>query len=231
MEAAPREDPSHARIRIWDSPTRIFHLALVALFAAMWWTGEERMFDWHFRAAYALIALILFRLIWGFAGSETSRFSNFVRSPAVVFRYIRRDMLKRSAALQSPGHNPLGGWSVVVFLAVFAAQLALGMFAVDIDGIESGPLSYLVDFDTGRAAAELHSLIFDGLLVLAALHVAAVAGHLIFKRDNLLGPMITGRKEWKGEAPALHFQSRLRALFIFLLCAGAAIGLEKYLGG
>jgi len=94
---------------------------------------------------------------------------------------------------------------VIAMLALLATQIALGLFAVDIDGLESGPFSYLVEFDTGRLAAEAHALVFDLLLILMALHVAAVAFYLIYRRDNLLAPMITGSRRWMQERPALRF--------------------------
>lgn len=192
------------RLRIWDAPLRLFHWALVLLIGALWWTGEARMLDWHRLAGYAVMALVLFRLIWGFAGSSTARFTAFLRGPRAVAHYVRGIMFRRGAH-GVPGHNPLGGWSVIAMLALLATQIALGLFAVDIDGLESGPFSYLVEFDTGRLAAEAHALLFDLLLILMALHVAAVAFYLIYRGDNLLAPMITGSRRWMQERPALRF--------------------------
>jgi Cytochrome b len=183
--------PEPRRLLIWDLPLRLFHWALALLFGVMWWTGEERMLDLHRAAGYSVIALLLFRIVWGFAGSSTARFGNFVRSPRSVGNYVRNEMLLRGGARKA-GHNPLGGWSVLVMLALLLIQCLLGLFAVDIDGLESGPFSYLVEFDTGRVAAELHHIIFDALVVIVALHILAVIFYLVWRRQNLVLPMISG---------------------------------------
>jgi hypothetical protein len=123
-----------------------------------------------------------------------------------VVAYIRRDMFRRDA-VPAPGHNALGGWAVAIMILMLLAQAGLGLFAVDIDGIESGPFSYLVEFETGRRAAELHELTFNLLLGLIGLHLAAVAFYLVYRRTNLLGAMITGARQWPGEQPLLHFRA------------------------
>ncbi|GLV22940.1 MULTISPECIES: cytochrome b/b6 domain-containing protein [Sphingomonadales] len=207
------------RLRIWDLPTRLFHWTLVPLLAFAWWTAEERMLDWHRLAGYSIFTLLLFRIIWGVAGSSTARFANFVGGPSRLFHYIRGHMFNRSAA-PAPGHNPVGGWSVIAMIAILAVQVGLGFFSVDIDGMESGPFSYLVDFETGRVAAEWHAFIFNIILALTALHVVAILFYLLHRRDNLVGPMISGRRKWTGDHPTLHFASSWTALVLFLLVAG-----------
>lgn len=136
-----------------------------------------------------------------------------------LLRYIRGHMFDRAAPPVS-GHNPVGGWSVIAMIALLATQVGLGFFSVDIDGMESGPFAYLVDFETGRAAAEWHDFIFNVILALTALHVLAILFYLLHRRDNLVGPMISGSRRWAGEQPALRFASGWKALMIFLLVAG-----------
>lgn len=151
--------------------------------------------DWHRYSGYAILGLVAFRVLWGCVGSSTARFAGFVRSPAATLRYLRGEKAR-------PGHNPLGAWSVLAMLGLLALQVGLGLFAVDVDGFESGPLSDRVSFDAGRLAAEWHEVVFNGLLVLIALHVAAVVAYLVFRRDNLIWPMITGaRPGGEGDAP------------------------------
>jgi cytochrome b len=106
--------------------------------------------------------------------------------------------------VETPGHNPLGALSVVAILIFLVAQVSLGLFAVDIDGLESGPLSHLVEFETGRLAAEWHELTFRVLQVLVVLHVAAVVFYLVWKRQNLITAMITGRRAFAAD-PGLKF--------------------------
>ena len=206
------------RLQIWDLPVRLFHWALVLLLAMAWWTAENGVLDWHRRAGYAILTLVLFRVLWGFFGSSTARFSHFLRGPITVGGYVRHSLFGRSPATQA-GHNPLGGWSVMAMLGLIAVQVILGFFAVDVDGIESGPYSYLVDFETGRAAAEWHELVFNLLLALIALHVLAILYYALGKRDNLVGPMIRGGRPWSGERPALRFAPLYLALGLFLVSA------------
>src|SRR5215472_18142384 len=134
-------------VKVWDLPTRVFHGAIVALLAFLWWTEKTEDIPDHKLAGFALIALIVFRIYWGVVGSETARFSNFVRGPRAVWRY----MIGR--APQVLGHNPMGGLSVVLILFLLAAESLLGLFAVEEDGLESGPLAPLVGLDWAQLAA------------------------------------------------------------------------------
>jgi cytochrome b len=168
-------------VRLWDGPVRLFHWALVLLLAFSWWSGEEEQ-----------LALVVFRIYWGFAGTGAARFSAFVRGPGATIAYART--LAGREPSRTPGHNPLGGWSILAILAVLIVQVSTGLFAVDNDAIESGPLSHHVSFETGRALAEVHEISFHALQILAALHVGAVLYYLVWKRTNLIGAMITGRR-------------------------------------
>jgi len=218
-----------ARLRVWDAPVRLFHWALVLLIGAAWWTAEERMLDWHRLAGYSILTLIAFRLLWGVVGSTTARFSSFVRGPMTLVRYVATEMLDRAAPARV-GHNPLGGWSVVVMLTLLFAQTLLGLFAVDIDGLESGPFSYLVDFDLGRAAAELHETLFNIILAVIGLHVAAIVFHLLVHRDDLVGPMITGRRRAEALGVEPRFVSPFVALALLGTCAAGVWAAVKFLG-
>jgi cytochrome b len=197
------------RIRIWDAPTRIIHWAFVLLIGFSWWTAENDALEWHRYSGYTLLGLLVFRLYWGFAGSSTARFTGFVKGPRAVWAYLKQ--LPAKAPVQTIGHNPLGGWSVLLLMAAMIAQVLLGLFAVDIDGIESGPLSHLVSFDAGRACAEVHENLFNVLLALIALHVAAILFYLLYKQQNLIAPMIRGSSEVElVKAPEIRFGSPLR---------------------
>lgn len=178
--------------RVWDLPLRLFHWLLVPLFAFSWWSGENHEMEWHRLSGYCILALLLFRIWWGFAGSRTARFAGFVRGPGAVAAYART--LGSRSAHAADGHNPLGGWSVVAMLAVLVVMVGAGLFAVDVDGLESGPLADFVSFDQGRAASELHETVFKATMILVLLHIAAIMFYLHYKRQNLVRPMITGRR-------------------------------------
>jgi cytochrome b len=177
------------RIRLWDLPVRIVHWSFVLLIPALWWTWKHDRLALHETLGYVLLALLLFRLFWGFWGSGAARFRSFVRGPRAVLAYLTGK--GRTPIL---GHNPLGGWSVLALLALMLAEVAVGLFTQDTDGIESGPLTHLVSYEQADAARTWHGLAFDLILVLVAIHVAAILFYLLVKRDNLVGPMVTGRK-------------------------------------
>lgn len=184
--------------RVWDAPTRLMHWLMVTFIALSWWTGENGQLDYHVYSGYAVLWLVLLRLYWGVAGSSTARFANFVRGPRAVVSYARG--LHKRDTPPTHGHNPIGGISVLLLLGVMAVQLSLGLFAVDIDGLYSGPLSRYVSFDLGRDIAKLHHTTFNVLLTVIGVHVVAVIFYLAYKRQNLMFPMITGRR--KAEAVA-----------------------------
>jgi cytochrome b len=194
-----------ARVKVWDLPTRLVHWLIVALVGVSWWTAEEGKLEWHRWSGYTLAGVLGFRIFWGFFGGSTARFSAFVRGPGAVVAYLR------GAFAPGPGHNPLGALSVVALLLLLIAQIALGLFAIDVDGIESGPLSHLVSFEGGRAAADWHEGVFELLKWLIALHVVAVFFYLFARKQNLIGAMLSGKREFAdpGVTPLVN-ASRLR---------------------
>lgn len=195
-----------ARQSVWDVPTRLFHWSIVILLGFSWWCAKSGHMEWHYKSGLTLCALVLFRIVWGFAGSSTARFGRFVRGPSAVWGYLRSDS---AVAQPEPpghnplGHNPLGGWSVLLLLGLMTLQILTGLFAVDLDGLESGPLSYLVDFDRGRIAAQIHEVTFNVLLGASAIHVLAIGFYLVVKHRNLIGAMIWGYRRGDGGGEAM----------------------------
>jgi cytochrome b len=205
-------------MRVWDLPTRLFHWALVMLIALQYATGQFHVLDmrWHYWFGYATLALISFRLLWGFFGSQTSRFAYFVRGPGAIWGYVKAQLSKNPQV--SVGHNPLGGWSVLALLACVGIQCLSGLFASD-EIEDNGPFAGLVAQATVKLMTQLHKWNQNLLLALIALHVIAVLIHL-FDRVNLITPMITGRKRLQTAQP-LQFASTWLALGLLMLCAGA----------
>jgi cytochrome b len=179
-----------ATVRVWDPFVRVFHWSLLTLFGAAWWSGENHDMERHRQAGYAILALLLFRVFWGFAGSRTARFAQFLNGPSAIRAYLHRALDDEP----TDGHNPLGGWSVAALLLVLLAITAAGLFAVDVDGFESGPLADWVSFDQGRVAAEWHETAFKAALALIGLHIFAIACYQMLIGHNLIGPMITGKR-------------------------------------
>ena len=177
---------------IWDPPIRAFHWLLVVLLAFSWWSGEQHDMERHRLSGYAILALLVFRLIWGVIGPRTARFSSFVRGPRAVIAYVK-DLGSRTGHA-ADGHNPLGGWSVVAMLLALAVLVSAGLFASDVDGLESGPLAIFVTFEQSETATEIHEMAFNIVLALVAVHVLAILFYLVWKRQNLIRPMLTGRR-------------------------------------
>ena len=192
---------------VWDLPVRILHWLIVICVGVSWWAAEQRVMDVHRYSGYALLGILIVRIYWGFVGSQTARFGAFVRGPSAIAQYLRNP-----PAPAPPGHNPLGGWSVVVMLLLLLTQVGLGLFVTDVDGLESGPLSYLVSFDTSRTLADIHEIVFNVLLALIALHIAAVLFYLLVRRTNLIGAMFTGRRPAQAVASSVQIASLWRLL-------------------
>ena len=201
----PALTPVAALSPLWDLPVRLTHWLLAALVTAAWWTASHRNLDVHRPIGLAIFCLLIFRLIWGFAGSPTARFATFLTGPATVFAYAR-GRLGRAVV----GHSPLGGWSVAAMLAALVTQVSLGLFAINEDADQGGPLSDRLDFDAARAAAHLHHRVFWLAAGLIALHLAAIAVYA-YRGRNLVGPMITGRARLEPGARAPAYAPLWRA--------------------
>jgi cytochrome b len=118
----------------------------------------------------------------------------------------------RESTAPWPGHNPLGGLSVVGLIIVMGVQVVLGLFSVDVDGLESGPLASYVSFEVGRTAAKAHALSFNFLLLLICLHLVAVIYYIVFKRHELIRPMVSGRRAKGQHVTNLHFAPLWRVI-------------------
>lgn len=204
-------------VTVWDGAVRIVHWTIALLFGVSWYTHDANL-EWHRYAGYALLTLVLFRIYWGFAGSTTARFAHFVKGPAGVARYART-LLRRDGSAPTVGHNPIGAISVLLLLAALLAQCLIGLFVTDVDGLESGPLSSLVSFDTSRSLAEWHGRLFTALQVLIAIHIAAILFYLLARRDNLIAPMLTGRKSLPRGTEPLRFGSWWHAVAAMIVAA------------
>jgi len=215
-------------VKIWDSPTRLFHWGLVLLFGFMWFSGETGNYlDLHMKAGMLILSLILYRIIWGFIGSSSARFSSFT-SPIGVIKHTLT-LFKRDPEIHA-GHNPLGGLMVIALLIMLALQAGAGLFSSDLV-LTEGPLFNLVDEETAEEMTDFHHLGFNILLILSGLHVAAIVFYRVIKRTNLLKPMITGKTVWpeKTPEPKLIFKSPLLALFVLILSVATVFGSVTYL--
>jgi cytochrome b len=188
-EASKAED----RRLVWDLPLRLFHWLFAAgIFAA--WATAKAGFDWmqwHFYLGYGLIALLVFRIIWGFFGPRHARFSSFLRKPSAVWLYAK-SLFSRSG-MQSIGHNPVGGLMVLLMIVLVAVQAATGLFTTD-DVVWAGPYNPAVSKSTASWLSTVHNLNFNFILGAIGLHLAAIAFYTFVKQQNLVVPMLTGHK-------------------------------------
>lgn len=186
-------EPQSPSRRIWDLPTRVMHWGLVLSVFGAWLTRELEgdWFAWHTRFGYAVLLLAATRILWGFVGTRHARFGDFVRGPAVILAYLRAP--KDDPARHTAGHNPLGALMILALLVMLTVQAVLGLFAND-QVMEAGPLFGYVDPATSDRLTTLHERLFDVLAAAIGLHVAAAFYYLWVRRENLILPMITGRK-------------------------------------
>ncbi len=223
-------DPS--LVRVWDLPTRLFHWLLAALVVAAVtsaWIGGNAMV-WHLRCGLGVMALLLFRTVWGFVGGRWSRFASFVFAPSAVLRYLRGEVLPGDRF--DVGHNPLGSGSVFALLGLLAVQVATGLVADD-EIATTGPLNRFVSNERGLAATHWHHGAGQWLLLsLVGLHVAAILFYRWRRKNDLVRPMLVGDKALPAGTPASRDSAatRLLALVVALAC-GAFAGWVGSLGG
>lgn len=174
------------RILVWDIPTRIFHWSLAISFAVAFLTAEsERLRDIHVISGYLMLGLIGFRLVWGLIGSRHARFSDFVRGPAAVLRYLRS--LVSGQPEHHIGHNPAGAVVIVLLLVL---------------GLATGVSGWATYNDLGGEwLEELHEGLANAMLALVAVHLVGVAVSSWLHRENLVKAMITGYKNLTPKTP------------------------------
>lgn len=208
--------PSH-RVLVWDLPTRLFHWLLVVLVAVSFVTAKMggTAMQYHEWSGVAILVMVAFRFLWGFWGGTSSRFAAFVRGPRKVFAYARS--LPGKTHEPHLGHNPMGGWSILAMLASLFIQAGTGLFATD-DILTEGPLFHLVSTNTSQWLTRIHHFNLNILIGLIALHLAAIVLYWLVKRENLVLPMITGRKSWY-EAVDLAVGSPVKALLLAVVTA------------
>ncbi len=179
-------------ISVWDLPTRLFHWITVALVLAAYVTWRLNWMNVHAEAGEGLLALLLFRVAWGVVGSDTARFALFVRSPREALRHLAH-LFRREADTQI-GHNPAGGWMVLLLLALLLGETLTGI-VVNNDVADEGPLTELMPAWLANLITDPHQGLWYALLAAIVLHLAAIAIYAAAKGPDLLRPMLTGRKQ------------------------------------
>ena len=203
-------------VLVWDIPVRVFHWLIVALVAAAYATWRMNWIVSHEWIGYATLTLLLFRLSWGFLGSETARFSRLFASPRTVLQHLKR-WLRREPD-HEVGHNPAGGWMVLILIALLLVETLTGVYVAN-DIADEGPLTEHVPAWAANAIASSHVIFWDTLLAAILLHVLVIAGFAAIKGQNLLRPMITGTKLLSANVAPPRTSSLARASLLLLGCA------------
>lgn len=206
-------------VRIWDLPTRLFHWLLVACVIGLVISGNigGDAMVWHFRLGYAVLTLLLFRLLWGVLGGHWSRWVQLPLSPSRVLGYLR------GQGGPVIGHNPLGAWSLLLMLGWLLLQVSTGLVSDD-EIANAGPLSALVSGATVSAATAWHKGIGKLVLLgLVLLHVTAIVWYRVRRSQALVPAMLHGDKALpQAVTPSADgTRQRLLAALLLLLCAMA----------
>jgi cytochrome b len=212
------------RMKVWDLPVRLFHWAIVLLILAAWVTQYINRMDLHMWIGEGILTLLLFRIVWGFVGSDTARFTRFLRSPVAALRHLAH--LRRREPDREIGHNAAGGWMVLVMLALIGVQAGTGLFSND-DSDTEGPLMHLISKDQSDWLSHIHYLNFKAIEAVIVLHVLAIVAYAVLKRQNLVRPMVTGTKLMAEDAAAPRLVNPLWALVTLVLAFGVVVWVVK----
>ena len=216
---------------MWDPFLRLFHWLLVLCISVSWGTAElgVEYREYHFYSGYCALGLIVFRIVWGLVGTTYARFWNFPFGPARTASYLRARIANTPPPESHPGHNPLGAWAVLILLGWVTAQALTGLFADD-DILYTGPYKEAVSHTLAAELTDWHHWLFDGLLILSAVHVLAIVVYKLRFREPLTQAMLTGRKPRAafGDSVPLSGVPWVRGLLVIAL-AVASVWLLLYL--
>jgi cytochrome b len=207
-------------MRIWDLPTRLFHWILVVLIFVSWLSAWRDWMKLHVACGLTVLTLLLFRLIWGLIGSDTARFSYFLKGPAAGLNHLLH-LLRREPDTET-GHNAAGGWMVIVMLVLLCVQVGTGLCSND-DVLVEGPLARSVGKDRSDWLTHIHHVNFTLIEIAIALHVLAIITYRVLKGQNLLLPMITGKKRLPGATRAPRMMHPILALVALVFSALAVV--------
>jgi cytochrome b len=188
------------------------------LVGSSWLTQHEGWMDQHVLCGYAMATLLLFRLLWGLIGSDTARFSRFLKSPIAAVQHLIR--VYRREPDHEIGHNAAGGWMVLVMLGLLCVQVGTGLCANDQISVE-GPLADVVGQRNSDWLSHIHAINFPLIEAAIALHLLAILTYRVLRGHRLVGPMVTGNKRLPATLPTPRMAHPARA--IGALCAAAGL--------
>lgn len=223
---ASTEQPHLRPVPIWDLPTRLFHWSIAIGVLVSYMTNDLNMIRLHALTGEALLALLLFRILWGIWGSDTALFGRFLSYPGTAVRHLRH--IHHPEPDFQVGHNPAGGWMVLLLLSLMLALGLTGLYAYN-DVARVGALTQFVPWQIGAKIPILHATLFKLLLGAIGLHIVSVTIYSKLKKQDLVRPMLTGEKNLPNSLPAPRFASNVRALLLLLGAAAAVAIASLYL--
>lgn len=183
--SVPKADPGEpAPVRVWDPLVRALHWMLAGAVLVNYWLTESGS-DLHTWVGYLAAAVVLVRIVWGFAGRGHARFDAFTPSMAGIREHIEA-MASRRMPLDS-GHNPLGALMIYLMFLLIAVLAVTGWLHEEVDALYGNDL-----------LQEIHELAAHTLWICALLHVLAVFVVQHLGRIELVRPMITGWRRPQG---------------------------------
>jgi cytochrome b len=221
MALRTRQTVLYLPMRVWDAPTRLFHWLIVLLIPACYATAKLGWMDLHLDCGYAVLALVLFRLAWGFVGSDTARFGRFLVSPLAGLRHLAGLRVRERDT--QVGHNAAGGWMVLLMLLLIAAEVISGLGANDGLGVVAGPLAARIPERLSDLLTVVHGVVMNLIIAAVVLHLLAIGAYAVLKGQDLVRPMITGKKRLPAATRAPRMASPLLAAAILALAAAVTL--------
>lgn len=123
-------------IKVWDIAVRVFHWTLVGCFVIAFISSENSR-KLHVIFGYSVLFLVLFRIFYGFVGTRYARFSDFIYRPAQIMDYLKGLLIGRPK--HYIGHNPAGGFMIIIMLLSLLSLTLTGLKAYGVKG--HGPLA------------------------------------------------------------------------------------------
>lgn len=214
---------SETRVKIWDGWVRLVHWSIVILIPVSYLTARSHNMDWHMRSGYALLTLVIFRMLWGLVGSEPARFVNFLRSPCVALAHLGR-VKREPGPDRELGHNPAGGWMVLALLSLLLTQAVTGLFTDD-QIFTRGPLAQQVSGAWSDRAGFIHIRLIYAIGIAIFLHIAAIIWYRMSLGHDLVQAMMTGAKPM----PAGTRAPKMGHPVLAILLLGASAGLVNWI--
>jgi cytochrome b len=213
-------------VLVWDISIRLVHWSIAILVAGAYATWRLNWMVWHGRIGYILLALLVFRLVWGFFGGETARFSRFLASPTAVLQHLNYALLREPD--RQVGHNPAGGWMALFLLALLLAETLSGLYVAN-DIADVGPFTAIVPAWIADAIEASHAIVWEALFAAVIVHILAIFGYAAVKGQNLVLPMIVGTKVLPESVPAPRIGSVTRAAVLLAVSAAIAAALANFM--